>query len=164
MNTTTAIEPGTKVRHKLSGIAGYVSSRTQYLAGYTFLSVQPIAKKGATEEPKRVWSDECEWEPLGESVERGPASEVRANFFDLGSRVRDIVSGFQGIVNARTESINRCWGYGVQSEVVNKKDGASGAVEHFSSQRLQLVDDGIVKRMVKPRKTGAAPHEARKGL
>ena len=47
------IEPGQKVRNRLSGIKGYVAMRTENISGYVWLSVQPGVKdESATEEPQ----------------------------------------------------------------------------------------------------------------
>lgn len=160
------IEPGQKVRNRLSGITGYVASRTESISGYVWLGVQPRAKdENATEEPKLVTSDECEWEAIEGAVPRLDEPRVPVAHFELGQRVKDKITGFQGIVAARTEHLNRCWSYDVQAEVVKKDDGASGAFESFQSNRLELVDNGIIQtpKEVKQRRTGPTLHTPLKG-
>lgn len=158
------IEVGQKVRNRLSGIQGYVSMRSENISGYVWLHVQPgVADENATEEPKVISGDECEWEEIEGSVPRLDEPRVPVRRFELGQRVKDQVTGFKGIAIGRTEHLNRCWSYDVQSEILNQKGGgASGAYEVFQSPRLKLVDDGILGK-VKKRRTGPKPYEPRKG-
>lgn len=166
------IEIGAKVRNKLTHIEGIVCIRSEYLAGYTWLWVQPGLKEDdPTKEPPLVGGDVCEWEDLGESFKRPENTAGDPPRFELGSRVRDKVTGFTGIVNSRDEHLNHCWAYGVQSETLNKDSGATGALETFQSPRLLLVDDGLnAVSLPKPkkilaRKTGATPGNIlRKGM
>lgn len=161
--STEKIEPGQKVRNRLSGIKGYVGSRTENISGYVWLHVHPAVKdEDATEEPKAVASDECEWEALEGSVPRLDAPRVAITRFELGQRVKDKVTGFQGIAIARTEHLNRCWSYDVQAEVIKKEDGATGSFESFQSNRLELVNEGILGK-VKERRTGPTMHTPVKG-
>lgn len=159
------IEPGQKVKNRLSGIEGYVAMRTESISGWVWLYVQPIATDlKATEEPKQINGDECEWEAIEGSVPRLHDARVPAVHFELGQRVRDKVSGFQGIATSRTEHLNRCWSYDVQAETTRKKKdgGASGSLEHYQSNRLELVDNGILGRVPR-RRTGPGERMPEKG-
>lgn len=155
MTTATATaQVGDKVRNKISGAEGIVVIRQEYLAGYTHLRVQ---KEGSTNlfDIARDTSDEVEWRVIeDEGYKRPPEPEVAANRFELGQRVKDIITGFTGIVNARCEHINRCWTYDVQSEMVKKETGEPGPCEAFSSQRLVLVNDGLYVNPNAPAKKG----------
>jgi hypothetical protein len=164
------IEVGQMVKNTLSGITGYVALRSESISGYIWLYVQPIAKKDATEEPKLVAGDECEWELVaGLSAQRPANPRQPAQRFELGQRVKDKVTGFTGIACDRIEHLNRCWSYDVQSETIDKKDnGKTGALESFQSNRLVLVNDGIYKapqpeKRVEPRATGPCEYTPQKG-
>lgn len=77
--------------------------------------------------------------------------------FDCGQRVKDLVTGFAGIVISRTEYLNRCIRYGVQSDKL--KDGQPSDAAYFDEE--QLVADGRKPSIaiVKPARTGG-PHDA----
>lgn len=157
------IEPGQKVRNLISGITGYVAMRTENISGWVWLSVQPpVAEDKASEEPKLISGDECEWEAIEGSVPRMAEPRVPAAHFKLGQRVKDTVTGFQGIATGRTEHLNRCWSYDVQAEMLKKETGATGAFETFQSPRLELVDEGLLPKVEK-RRTGPKAHTPQKG-
>lgn len=157
------IEPGQKVRNRLSGIKGYVAMRTENISGYVWLSVQPGVKdESATEEPQLVSSDECEWEAIGGSVPRPDEPRVPSVHFELGQRVEDKITRFRGIATGRTEHLNRCWSYDVQAETTKKDGGGTGAYESFQSNRLVLVDDGIAGK-IKARRSGPKAYTPLKG-
>ena len=68
---------------------------------------------------------------------------------NLGDEVKDVVTGFKGIVTSRTQWLHNCNVYGVQPQGL--KDGKSFAREHFDEPQLKV----IVKKVVKPsRRTG----------
>lgn len=58
----------------------------------------------------------------------------------LGSRVKDKISGFKGIVVARTEWLNGCWRYGVRSKEL--KDGQPIETQWFDDVDLEVIDKG----------------------
>lgn len=157
------IEPGQKVRNLISGIEGYVAMRTENISGWVWLYVQPaVADDKATEEPKLVTGDECEWEAIEGSVPRMDAPRAPVAFFKLGQRVKDKITGFTGIAAGRTEHLNRCWSYAVQAEKLKKDTGATGAYEDFQSNRLELVNEGVLPK-VTTRRSGPKAHEPQKG-
>lgn len=60
----------------------------------------------------------------------------------LGSRMRDMITGFTGVVTGRAEYISGC----AQALVAPamKPDGSVPASEWFDEQRLERVDDTLV--------------------
>jgi hypothetical protein len=66
--------------------------------------------------------------------------------FNLGERVRDMVTGIEGIIIARLEHLNGCVHYGVKPKA--GKDGKAIDAEYIDSQQLEKVDDGISKKLV----------------
>jgi hypothetical protein len=56
----------------------------------------------------------------------------------LGSRVRDKITGFEGIVMGRTEYYNGCIQYGVQP--LDLKDGRPQKYEWIDEAQLVVVD------------------------
>ncbi|MEE8114279.1 MAG: hypothetical protein V3T23_07980 [Nitrososphaerales archaeon] len=65
--------------------------------------------------------------------------------FILGQRVRDIVTGFEGIATVRVEYINGCNQYLVKPRCEWKKDEPMKQPEgsYIDDQSLELVDQGI---------------------
>lgn len=69
---------------------------------------------------------------------------------NLGDRVKDKVSGFEGTVVARTEWLNGCWRMVVAPRV--DKDGKMGDTHSFDEPQLELVIEKAAKQGSK--KTG----------
>ena len=63
--------------------------------------------------------------------------------FDVGSKVKDIITGFNGIIIYRTQWLNNCNTYGVQPTEL--KDGKPLDREHFDEPQLELVEEKVVK-------------------
>ena len=62
---------------------------------------------------------------------------------NLGDRVKDKVTGFCGLVTAKTTWMNGCVRVGVQSEKL--KDGIPQEVQWIDEAQLTVVKRGIVK-------------------
>lgn len=70
--------------------------------------------------------------------------------YNLGDKVQDKVTGFKGIVTTRSEFINGCIRYGVQSQ--DLKEGKTIDPEWFDERQLELVKKEAVK--VENKRTG----------
>ena len=57
----------------------------------------------------------------------------------LGQRVRDKITGFEGVVVCRTEWLNGCTRLGVQATTL--KDGKPLEAEHFDEEQVEVVED-----------------------
>jgi hypothetical protein len=62
----------------------------------------------------------------------------------LGSKVRDIVSGFEGIATSEVKYLNGCKQYCVAGRSVEGKEGVN---IYFDHAQLELVDEGITVKM-----------------
>jgi hypothetical protein len=58
--------------------------------------------------------------------------------FNLGDEVKDSITGFSGIITARTQFLNGCIRYGITCTKLNK-DGIPLESEYFDEQQLELV-------------------------
>lgn len=58
--------------------------------------------------------------------------------FNLRDEVRDTITGFTGVITARTEWLNGCLRYVVQSKAL--KDGIPAEGQGFDEQQLELVN------------------------
>lgn len=67
--------------------------------------------------------------------------------FTVGERVKDIITGFVGVIECRTEWLNGCRRYGVRPQKLGK-DGAMPDMVQFDEE--QLIADG--KRLKLPEK------------
>ncbi len=61
--------------------------------------------------------------------------------FTLGAKLRDVVTGFEGIATSRIEYINGCVQYALVPKV--DKDGKMPPGEYFDFQRLEQIGDPI---------------------
>lgn len=78
--------------------------------------------------------------------------------FKLGSKIRDKVSGVEGITTSRTEFLNGCIQYNIHPKA--DKDGKHVDIYNYDEQQLELIDDGIHKNVSPPKPTGGAMTQA----
>lgn len=64
--------------------------------------------------------------------------------FELGSRLRCIVTGFQGIAISRVEYLNGCIQYAIKPPI--DKDGKELDGIYIDHSQLEFVDDGVVAK------------------
>jgi len=63
------------------------------------------------------------------------------NMIKLGQKVRDIVTGFEGIATAKVEYLNGCIQFCVKPKVT---DGKMLDSEYIDIQQLEIIDDGLL--------------------
>jgi hypothetical protein len=80
--------------------------------------------------------------------------DSKTNHFDLGVKVRDLVTGLEGIIIARLEHLNGCVHYAVKPKV--GKDNKEVEAHYIDSQQLEKVDAGITKKVVQNNTGGSA--------
>lgn len=64
--------------------------------------------------------------------------------FKLGDKVRDGITGFEGIIIAQTNWLNGCSTCGVKSQSL--KDGLPTEIQWFDDPQLVLVEDHVIKK------------------
>jgi hypothetical protein len=69
--------------------------------------------------------------------------------FELGSKVKDTITGFAGVLTCRTQWLHGCNTYGVQPQEL--KDGKPMERTHFDEPQLELIEE---KSFPKSRHTG----------
>lgn len=62
---------------------------------------------------------------------------------ELGDEVKDVITGFTGIVVCSSEWLNKCVRVQVQSRSLDK-DGKVGHTEHFDIEQVELVKKSVV--------------------
>jgi len=70
-----------------------------------------------------------------------------AKHFELGTKVKDLVTGVTGICVVRSEHLNGCVQYGIRQNV--SKDGKVPETYWADSQQLTKVDQGIAAKIKK---------------
>ena len=82
----------------------------------------------------------------------------------LGMKVRDVVSGFEGIATGRVEYINGCKQFLITPRV--DKDGKYMEAQWVDQQRVEILDSEPVVKVsdsLAGGPSGGAPHDARLG-
>ena len=74
----------------------------------------------------------------------------------LGQKVRDIVTGLEGVATARIEYLNGCVQYCIKPPI---RDGKSSDAEYIDHQQLEVVDDGVHAQL-NPTRTGGPVMDA----
>ena len=59
-----------------------------------------------------------------------------------GDRVRDTITGYEGLVVCVADWINGCVRFGIQAEKLDK-DGKPYPLEFFDAQQVELIEAGI---------------------
>lgn len=72
--------------------------------------------------------------------------------FELGDRLRDRVSGYEGICDMRGECLNGCLRYSLQAGL--KEDGSMKEGYWIDEGQLEKIDKGVNAKPVKKSKTG----------
>lgn len=68
---------------------------------------------------------------------------------NLGDMARDKITGFDGVITGRTEWINGCVRYALQSKTL--KDGKILEPEWIDSQQIEIIKPEVVKTAENPR-------------
>lgn len=71
---------------------------------------------------------------------------------ELGTRVKDLITGYTGIITGRAEHITGCNTYWVNPQLI--KEGKVVSAEYFDEDRLEKVDEGIKPPTVQGKKPG----------
>lgn len=138
---------GDKAADKISGFEGIIIAASAFATGINMFEIQP---QGLTEDGKpwdTVWIEEPTCTLVEESVLEAPVLGVP--LFRFGDRVRDVVSGFEGVVHNITSFLNGCTRYGLIS--VDLCEGKTN-MEGFDGIYLQLLKASVVAPPAK--KTG----------
>lgn len=81
----------------------------------------------------------------------------------LGRLARDTVSGFEGIIESRTEWLNGCFRVALAPDHLDK-DGKMVDSRAFDAEQILVFDKQVVKEKPAPRRTnGPMPDAVRQG-
>lgn len=105
---------GSVVRDRVSGYQGVLTVRSEWFYGPTLYNVQSRELVDGLPVDARCFDEDSLL-----LVEYAP--EVPADFkYELGSKARDQVTGYEGIIVSRAQHLHQCRRYGVQSEGLSK--------------------------------------------
>jgi hypothetical protein len=80
--------------------------------------------------------------------------------FRLGNKIKDMVSGVEGITTSFVVYMNGCIQWSINREL--DKDGKPYETLYYDQQQCQLIDSGIVDDIDEPKQsTGGAPTRVR---
>lgn len=153
MNTTdTTVRLGATVRDAITGFTGTASSRVDMMGGNVQFAVQPKltseAKPGEFPDAMNIDHHTLEFVDAGLSDRVTTPGPITVQ---LGDKVKDIVTGIEGIATSRVTFMNGCIYYNVQQQkVLDKQTGIEGVpdVMFVAQVRLETVKPAVAA--VKP--------------
>ncbi len=81
----------------------------------------------------------------------------------LGRRAKDTISGFEGIIESRTEWLNGCFRVGLAPDHLDK-DGKMLDSRAFDAEQIHVFPEQVVKeKPVEARTNGPTPNAVRQG-
>ena len=154
------IKIGNEVRCVITGVVGLAVSKVECLNGNIRFAVQPKSQDNLAM-PDAWHIDQQSLEFVNEGiVDRAIEPSDSYEVFDLGARVRDKASGFEGTAVSRITYLNGCVSYGVVPKVNPKSLINEAPPEtYLMVERLELVGQGIAKEVesTKPQEPTGGP-------
>lgn len=149
---------GSVVRDKITEFKGVVISRVEHLNRCVAYGVQPPMGKDK-QLPEARYIDEPDLEVIAPPKEDLPPVAETTNAFELGVKVRDRLSLFEGIAVARVKYPYAGDRYGVQAKVNEK--GEIPELKSFDGSDLEQIDPPVKKKKEKKgeKKPPEGPHD-----
>jgi len=150
METTVELKLGQTLRDATSGFTGIAIQKMENLAGNTQYALQPQTKTGDNY-PEAMFLDHHMLDYVDDGVSARVTEVTEEEKFKLGERVKDKVSGFEGIAVAKATYLNGCVSYVVIPKVKDATLFNEAPKENYlSSVRLERVDEGVNKTVTPP--------------
>ncbi len=128
-------EIGDRVKDKITGFVGICDALSVFGNGITQYRVQAeCVADGKPLDP--VWFEEPQLELIDEQVI--PSPDFDPPKFNFGDRVKDSVTGYEGVVHTIAYWLHGCIRYGVIGTVLSSHDGGV-QMETFDDTYLELV-------------------------
>tara|TARA_Y100000034_G_scaffold8165_2_gene8934 strand:+ start:9664 stop:10155 length:492 start_codon:yes stop_codon:yes gene_type:complete len=140
-------ELGAVLRCKITGFEGVLVTRTQWLANCNTYSLKPQTLKDGLPQDSKNFDEPMLELVKGDEFNLGDFGEFE---FELGSVLKDKVTGFKGVVTARSQFISDCNNYCLKPQEL--KDGIPIDVKWFDEPLLAVVKSGSFE--VPPDPTG----------
>lgn len=74
--------------------------------------------------------------------------------YELGSRAKDKITGFEGIIMCRAQWLNNCNVYGIKPTKL--RDDKPIEMSHFDEPEIEIIEEKVVK----PERTTGGPAQA----
>jgi hypothetical protein len=131
------IELGSKVRDLVTGVTGVASARTEWLYGCARIAVDSTELKKDNKLFDTMWLDE----QRVEEVEKRffPTNPALDSGFKLGSKVKDRITGFEGLAVARTTWASGNVTIGIEPTTLH--EGKPIETHSFEQQRVELIEE-----------------------
>lgn len=135
------INLGDEVRDVVTGFQGIAVARTAYLHGIDQIGVQPPCDKDG-KIPESFNIDESSLKLIfSQRIKGGAATDDSQISVELGDRVKDPVSGLEGVVTKFTRFLNGCSVLGVNSGLDDK--GNPRETFYFPGPRLEKLEEAV---------------------
>ena len=129
---------GDEVKDVLSGFQGVITNKSHWLFNMDTYGVKPRELKDGKPVDSMVF-DEERLEIVQEGVIPHPNDDPEF-LFNLGDKVRDTISGYEGVVISQTYWLTNCVHYSVQAGKLDDK-GEPVKHQHFPEPQLQLIKE-----------------------
>ncbi len=151
----TTIKLGDRVRDIYTQFEGIATSRTEWLHGCDRVSINPttLDKDGKVRE--RETFDDTRVELVERGAEGSAGRYNEATIINLGDRVKDVRTGFEGIACAKTEYLHDSPGITIEPTELSE-DGKCRETLTVSLARIRLVKSQpvLVAAASETKKTG----------
>lgn len=142
MSTTADIRHGDKAKDVITGFTGIVVAKTDWLHGCERITLQPQElRDGKTIDDQTFDAGRIKIEKKG--VIPVEAKEYDQSL-DLGDRVKDQITGLQGIAMARTLWSHADEQITIEPEGLNL-DGTTHKLQSFDIGRIEVVEKGVIQ-------------------
>jgi len=138
---STKIKRGDRVKDSVTGFTGFIVSSTEYLNGCHRCQVQSDVLKDGLPTAFQAF-DEPQLDKCVDDYTIRPVA-IQVTDIQVTDKVKHTITGFVGIVVARTHWLNGNVRFEVQSDVL--KDGAPMDSQCFDAHELKLVLRAVVK-------------------
>jgi hypothetical protein len=138
-----------------TGCKGRLTIRYDQFNGNIMWALQPMVPKGKNEIPEAYFIDHFTLRRTGDGVSGSVPPIDDTVTIQIGDKVEDILTHYQGVVMEKCTYLNGCVRFSVHGEI--PKDSENGLPPKgiaFEHQRLKRIGEGI------PRPEGAEPEKA----
>jgi len=147
---------GSLVRDKITGFKGYVVCRAEHLNDCLRYGIQPpLDKEKQLPESKVI--DGPNLEVIAPPKKDVPQMPETSDTFNLGVKLKDVISGLTGIAVVRIKNMSSGDRYGIQPRV-NKK-GDIPDIRTFDEEELVQIDPPMPKKKKESSKKPNGPHD-----
>jgi hypothetical protein len=129
------IKLGTKVKDSVNGFEGIATSRVTHINGHVQYGVTPkVGKDGKRLEIIYLEEARINGSDLS-NLQHTESGNIKAGLIHLGNRVKDSITGFEGIATARIEYLTGCAQIAVTPKMVPSPE-LPNTTEYFDEHRL----------------------------